>query len=87
MAKIKAEKMNLYYPYFFKDTVYLDCPDCGEEYEWLSPLTVSGLYHDEEPDLRDTCRFFNSVPQEKCIKCQVKLRLEQAQRKHNAQKR
>lgn len=83
MARIKAEKMNPYEPYTHKDSVYLDCPQCGEEYEWLSPFTVSSIDFSEEVDMTKNCRFHTPTPQARCINCQVKLRLEQAERKHN----
>ena len=83
MAKIKAETMDIYEPYSFKDTVFLDCPDCKEEYEWVDPFTVCTVDYKEEYNIEKECRMFAATPQRRCIKCQVKLRLKQAERKHN----
>ena len=79
---IKAKNHDLYEPYYYSQIVLLDCPECNEEYEWVSPFTVSGIDHSEEPDLNNTCRFHPSTPQRRCIKCQVKLRLKQAKEIH-----
>ena len=77
MAKVKAEKMDMYEPYSHGDTVFLDCLSCGEEYEWINPFTVCNMEHSE-----GFCRMYPATLQSRCIKCQVKLRIEQARIKH-----
>ena len=73
--------MNPYEPYSFKDTVFLDCPRCGEEYEWVDPFTICGMDHSDEYDIMKTCRMYSCIPQRRCISCQVKFRLKQAESK------
>jgi len=84
MAKIKAKKMDVYEPYSFRDTVYLDCPECGEEFEWVDPFTVCAVDYSDDYDIMRTCRMYSATPQRRCIKCQVKLRLKQAEEKHES---
>ena len=81
--KIKADKMDFYEPRTYGQRVFLDCSDCGSEYEWLMPFTASSTDDREEFDPMKTCKMWSCVPQRRCIKCQVKLRIKQAKEKHD----
>jgi len=83
MAKIKSEKMDIHEPYSFRDTVFLDCLFCGEEYEWVQPFTACSMNWEEEFNPMIRCMMFSPIPQIRCIKCQVKLRLDQSKENNN----
>lgn len=82
MAKIKAEKIDIYEPYSHGDTVFLDCSSCGNEYEWINPFTACNMDYSEGFSENKTCRMYPATLQARCIKCQVKLRIEQARIKY-----